>query len=301
MDTKLHAAQAERTASASLMGNAGLALGKALAGGASGSPALLADAVRSAVEAASGSIALLGLRRRGRIAPSEALERMRKAELAAMILVTVVLMVIGLELAVSSFRLLADGLPEAPHWSALAVAAGALLVKRWLLRLPESLPSLLASLITLLGIGAAYAGELSGQAALYYCDPAAGVLVAVLVMYSAYRLLASSVILAPAEQEHQEDTEEFMQFVQRIEGVITIEELHAREHGHYVRLNLRISVNPRISVYEGQEIAKRVKELVLKRFIHVSDVEVVVDPYDPGYPYKSNHDPNQEDAPTLLQ
>lgn len=301
METKLHAAQAERTASATLLGNAGLALVKAVVGGASGSAALLADAVRSAVEAAAGCVALLGLRRRGRVAPSAQWERIRKAELAATILVTVVLLVIGLELAVSSFQLLTDGLPEAPYWSALPAAAGAMLVKRWLLRLPESRSSLLASLITMLGIGAAYAGELSGLSALYYGDSAAGLAVAVLVMYSAYRLLASAVILAPVEQEPQEDTGEFMQFVQRIEGVITIEELRAREHGHYVRLKLRISVNPRITVYEGQEIAKRVKELVMKRFIHVSDVDVAVDPYDPGYPYKSNHDPNQEHVPTLLQ
>jgi divalent metal cation (Fe/Co/Zn/Cd) transporter len=62
-----------------------------------------------------------------------------------------------------------------------------------------------------------------------------------------------------------------------------------------------ICVNPRITVAEGQDIAKRVKQLVMKRFVHVTDVVVVVEPYDPGYPYKSNHDPNQEHMPTLLQ
>lgn len=174
-------------------------------------------------------------------------------------------------------------------------------VKRWVLRIKEGRLELMASLITILGIGSAYAGELAGIPALYYLDPAAGFIVSLIVMLCGYRLIAGEVVPVSGSEAYPEDTQEFMQFIQRIEGVITIEELHAREQGHYVRVDMRISVNPRISVFEGQEIAKRVKELVMKRFIHISEVTVSVDPYDPGYPYKSNHDPNQEHMPTLLQ
>jgi divalent metal cation (Fe/Co/Zn/Cd) transporter len=97
------------------------------------------------------------------------------------------------------------------------------------------------------------------------------------------------------------DLNEFKAAIQRIEGVITVEVLRAREHGHYVVAEVVITVNPRISVLEGNEIAKRVKYFMMKRFSHVTDVSVHVEPYDPGYPYKSNHDPNQEQMPTLLQ
>ncbi|MNZ87298.1 Cation efflux family protein [compost metagenome] len=103
------------------------------------------------------------------------------------------------------------------------------------------------------------------------------------------------------ETVDEEDPDEMLQLVQRIEGVITVQSLRAKEHGHYVIAEMVINVNPRISVLEGQEIAKRVKQLVMKRFIHVTDVLVYVEPYDPGFPYKSNHDPNQEQMPTLLQ
>ncbi|MBJ6362960.1 cation diffusion facilitator family transporter [Paenibacillus sp. GCM10012307] len=292
---------AEKTASGGLLGNAALALIKALVGGTSGSAALLADAVRSATEAALSSAALLGLRRRSRSASAGRMPGLRKAELAASLIVTVVLLVVGLELAISSFRLMVNGVDHAPHWSALAVATGALFVKWWVLRIREGRLELLASLLTLLGIGASLTGELAGIPLLYYLDPAAGFLVALIVIVCGYRLIAGEVAPVLGGEAHQEDTQEFMQFIQRIEGVITIEELNAREHGHYVRLEMRISVNPRISVFEGQEIAKRVKELVMKRFIHISEVAVSVDPYDPGYPYKSNYDPNQEHVPTLLQ
>ncbi|MFD0588262.1 cation transporter dimerization domain-containing protein [Paenibacillus sp. GCM10027627] len=99
----------------------------------------------------------------------------------------------------------------------------------------------------------------------------------------------------------EEGTDELMQVVQRIEGVVTVQSLRAREQGHYVVAEMVISVNPRITVLEGQEIAKRVKMLLMHRFLHLSEVSIYVEPYDPGYPYKSNHDPNQEQMPTLLQ
>ena len=103
------------------------------------------------------------------------------------------------------------------------------------------------------------------------------------------------------DEQREESAEELMQVVQRIEGVVTVESIRAREQGHYVTAEIVISVNPRITVLEGQEIAKRVKLLLMHRFLHLSEVMVYVEPYDPGYPYKSNHDPNQEQMPTLLQ
>ncbi|MEK3882719.1 cation transporter dimerization domain-containing protein [Paenibacillus sp. PL2-23] len=103
------------------------------------------------------------------------------------------------------------------------------------------------------------------------------------------------------DASREECAHELMQVVQRVEGVVTVQSLKAREQGHYVVADIIISVNPRITVQEGQEIAKRVKTLLMHRFVHLTDVSVYVEPYDPGYPYKSNHDPNQEQMPTLLQ
>ncbi|MBH5317122.1 hypothetical protein I6N90_04775 [Paenibacillus sp. GSMTC-2017] len=103
------------------------------------------------------------------------------------------------------------------------------------------------------------------------------------------------------ETDMEESVDDLMQVVQRVEGVVTVQSLRAKEHGHYVIAEIVISVNPRISVLEGQDIAKRVKLLLMHRFTHLSDVSIYVEPYDPGYPYKSNHDPNQEQMPTLLQ
>lgn len=104
-----------------------------------------------------------------------------------------------------------------------------------------------------------------------------------------------------ASRKREESAEELMAVVQRVEGVVTVQSIRAREQGHYVVAEIVISVNPRITVLEGQDIAKRVKLLLMHRFLHLTEVSIYVEPYDPGYPYKSNHDPNQEQMPTLLQ
>jgi divalent metal cation (Fe/Co/Zn/Cd) transporter len=88
--------------------------------------------------------------------------------------------------------------------------------------------------------------------------------------------------------------------VQKIKGIITVDELRARERGHYVLVDVKISVNPKISVHEGHEIARLVKQQLLKRFIHVSEVYIQVNPYDPGFPYKNNVDPDQSENASIL-
>ena len=92
-----------------------------------------------------------------------------------------------------------------------------------------------------------------------------------------------------------------MELIQRIDGVLTVETVQPVLSGGRLTANIVISVNPRISVLEGSDIGRRVRQLVLGRFMHINDIRISVEPYHPSYPYKSNHDPNQEQLPTLLQ
>jgi cation diffusion facilitator family transporter len=135
---------------------------------------------------------------------------------------------------------------------------------------------------------------------LYYLDPAAGVFVSVLVLKMGFKLVMESIHSTMDHVLHQEDADELLQTVQRVPGVIAVDDLRAREHGHYVIVDVKISVNPQITVLEGHDIAKSVKHQLMTRFIHVSDVFIHVNPYDPGYPYKNNVNSKEGDLPTLL-
>jgi divalent metal cation (Fe/Co/Zn/Cd) transporter len=115
-----------------------------------------------------------------------------------------------------------------------------------------------------------------------------------------YKLIMESIHDTMDHVLHHEEADELLKAVQRVPGVIAVDSLRAREHGHYVIVDVKISVNPRISVMDGHDIAKHVKHMLLNRFIHVSDVFIHVNPYDPGYPYKNNVDSEQDDFPSLL-
>lgn len=114
-------------------------------------------------------------------------------------------------------------------------------------------------------------------------------------------IMPKSKIRRYAIAEIEEDSGELLQFVQRVPGVISVESLRAKEQGHYVVADVVIHVNPKITVQQGQEIGRRVKLLLMHRFHHITEVSVRVEPYDGGYPYNTNYELNDEQAPTLLQ
>lgn len=285
-----------------LWGNTALALFKGIVGWLSGSTALLADAFRSTAEAAE-SYADLRLSRRARAGRAGRGGDM-KAETAKNVVLSAIMLLAGMEIGISSIRVIIAGDMEAPHWPAAAAALFGLLVRQWVLPpggAGDRRAALYVSAAAAAGAGGAWIGNLMSVPQLSYLDPAAGLIISALVLAEGCRLIVGTARSGAFAERGAERADELMQVIQRVEGVITVEMVRARERGHYVVVEVVISVNPRISVMEGSEIAKRVRLLLLDRFIHVADVTVHVEPYDPGYPYRSNHDPNQEHMPTLLQ
>ncbi|WP_201007645.1 cation diffusion facilitator family transporter [Paenibacillus glycanilyticus] len=296
MSTEQRYAKAKPAEQAGLWGTAALALFKGIVGGLAGSKSLLADAFRTAAECAA-AFALLSGKQQG----SKKTAAMLRTEALTKVFLAVFFLITSLEIGISAIRSIAEGVDKPPHWTALAAILLSLLVREMFFSQKERGSSLYCSLAALVGAGGAMLGKAAALPALYYLDPAAAIVIAVIVMLSGYRTIAGFVRKDAKAEIQSEDTEILMQLIQRVEGVITVESIQAKEQGHYVVADIVISVNPRISVLEGHEIAKRTKQLLLTRFGHVTDVTIHVEPYDPGYPYKSNHDPNQEQMPTLLQ
>ncbi|MBB3109934.1 cation diffusion facilitator family transporter [Paenibacillus phyllosphaerae] len=303
MTTNERYARAETAAWMSLLGNVGIAAIK-MGVGMMGSKALLADACRSASDASAAFVSLTALRRRRQFGANDAPVPMTKGRVESVtgVMISMMLMIMGLEVGISAIKSIADGIDEGPGWSAVTTVLIAFLIKEIFFPVKERRTDLYATLAALVGTGTAALGEPLNLPILYYFDPASSIVIVVVVLTNGYRVATASVLKRSYCEEQPADINEFKAAVQRIEGVVTVEELRAREHGHYVITDVVITVNPRITVMEGNEIAKRVKYFLMKRFSHVTDVTVHVQPYDPGYPYKTNHDPNQEQQlPTLLQ
>ncbi|WP_276352780.1 cation diffusion facilitator family transporter [Cohnella caldifontis] len=300
------AGAAERGALVSACGLFGLSLFKGAAGFLTGSKALLGDACQSAASSASALTSYFGLRK--------ASQRARNPESVISIVLSAVLLVAGLEVGLSSAKELASGPSKAPGWGAVAAAAAGLAAREGLVRYRrfraeklglrsdrsgESRSDYAASFAALAGATAASFGNVLEMPALYACDPAAGIVVSVFVIRMGCRLTAGVARQSEPAAPNDVDIRMLKEAVQGIEGVVAVDEVRVREHGHYLVVDAAIRVNPRISVAEGHDIAMRVRRHLTKRFLHVSDAAVQVQPYDPGYPYKSNH--QDEEWSSLLQ
>ncbi|WP_159881190.1 cation diffusion facilitator family transporter [Paenibacillus puerhi] len=294
-----------------------LAVVKGVFGVAAQSKALLADALHTGAHAV-GSIAALYEERTGKTAATREASSSynHRMKPVTTILLAVLLMVGSVEVALTAIKALLQGESQPPRTAALIIIVVSLLIKelwrqyriRFVPQTEVSYASgatasnrgdLLASLIACIGIAGALAASYFGLTYLYVLDPLAALVISASVLWTGYRLLLEAALRSKPRTLHREDAHDLLETVQRIKGVISIDDLQAREEGHYVQVDVKISVNPRITIHEGHEIAKTVKQVLMKRFIHITDVNVVVFPYDPGYPYK-NGDVDLEDMPTLI-
>jgi cation diffusion facilitator family transporter len=313
-----HYVKAESAAWIGLIGNVLLALMKGTVGVFANSKALLADAAYS-VTGVAGSIAvLIGMRSSKLTQDGEYSYRgQNKTETIAAIVVPVILLVVGFETGMSALKTIRDGVADAPNGIALLAIFSAIVVKEALYRYKYQLDpklsgqTLLASawdhrsdvyssIVALVGVVGALVGKYLSLSVLYYLDPIAGVVISLLILRMGIKRVLEAIHHTMEHALHQEDAEELLKAVQRVKGVIAVDDLRAHEQGHYVVVDIKISVNPRITVLEGNDIAKMVKLHLMKRFIHVSDVFIHVYPYDPGFPYKINADSDQDDFPTLV-
>ncbi|MNO67980.1 Cation efflux family protein [compost metagenome] len=233
------------------------------------------------------------------------------------IMVSVILLLCALQLGISSITALSKGEIRAPGYMAGVAIVIAIAVKEavfqfqfrwWRNRSAEDTQALIdshryslySSIAILIGVIGAMTGQAWDLEPVIYLDTAASLFVVCLLIWRVYRLIATTIYDALLS-ERQEDTASFIETVQRVHGIITVEDLKAHERGHYVTVDAKISVNPRLTVQEASIIANRAKMLLMSRFSHISDVSILILPYDAGYPYKSNHVEVGNDGPNFIQ
>ncbi|MBU8879522.1 cation diffusion facilitator family transporter [Bacillus sp. FJAT-29790] len=287
--------RAEFAAVLGIVINIALAIVKWVIGVYAGSRALVADAVHSASDVAGSFAVYLGLRAAKQPPDKDHPYGHGKAESIAAIIVAVILLLVGIEIGKSSFQSFFKPI-EAPKTIAIAAVIVSIIVKeamfRYKYKLGKELNSdalivnafehrsdVYSSIAALLGIGSAIIGGKLGIHWLEYADPVAGVVVSVMVIKMSWDLGKESIHNALDHVLHEEDTIELRRTVETVEEVKKIDELHAREHGHYVIVDLKISVDPNMTVEEGHRVGKKVKGKLLE-MDNVQNVFVHINPYN---------------------
>lgn len=288
--------QAEFAAVVGIIGNIALAVVKGIVGVVGHSKALLADAVHSASDVAGSLAVWVGLRAAKRPPDEDHPYGHGKAESIAAIIVAVLLLVVGVEIGRSSIQAFFQPL-HPPEMVTVYVVIASIIVKeamfRYKYRLGKNLNSdaiivnayehrsdVFSSIAALIGIAASMIGSALDIKWLIYADPIAGLFVSLLVVKMAWTLGKESIHTTLDHVLHEEETTYLREAVLQFPEVKQIHELHAREHGHYVIVDLKIAVDPLLTVEEGHRIGKKVKEKLLA-LPNVENVMVHINPYHP--------------------
>jgi cation diffusion facilitator family transporter len=294
METNERFQKAEFAAWVGIVGNLILAIIKWVIGVMSNSRALIADAVHSASDVGGSIAVLLGLRAAKLPPDKDHPYGHGKAESVAAIIVSVILFFVGIEIGYSSFKAFFAPI-EAPKIIAIYAIIFSILVKevmfQYKYRLGKKIKSdalitnayehrsdVYSSIAALIGVGAAVLGGKLNLGWLEYADPLAGFIVSLIVLKIAWNLGSESIHNTLDHVLHEEDTEEMKILAASVPGVKNIDEFLAREHGHYVIIDIKIAVDPLITVEEGHDIGKEVKNRLIKEQ-EVQDVLVHINPF----------------------
>jgi cation diffusion facilitator family transporter len=294
MDKEERFKQAQFAAMIGIVGNIVLAGIKWWAGVVSNSRALVADAVHSASDVAGSLAVYIGVKVAKEPPDEDHPYGHGKAESVAAIIVAVLLFLVGIEIFKSSVEAFFEPI-ESPKMLAIYATLLSIIVKeamfRYKYRLGKKIKSdaiiinayehrsdVFSSIAALVGIGASIIGERAGVDWLVYADPVAGLLVSFLVLKMAWQLGSESIHNTLDHVLHYEDTLQLREMVMTVPGVKKLTSFQAREHGHYVIIDLKISVDPMITVEEGHRIGKEVKKKLMEE-PNIQDVLVHINPY----------------------
>lgn len=287
--------KAEFAAWVGIIGNLLLAVLKIVVGTIGNSRALVADAVHSASDVVGSLAVLIGLRAAKLPPDDDHPYGHGKAESIAAIIVAVILFIVGVQIGYGSFKALFEPVIT-PSVLAVYAAIFSIVTKeamfQYKYRLGKKLNSValitnawehrsdvFSSFAALVGIGGAVLGGYLAIPWMVYLDPVAGIIVSFLIMIIAWRLGNESIHNTLDHVLHEEDALELKKTAEEVEGVIKVDTLYAREHGHYVIVDIKIAVDPHITVEEGHTIGKEVKEKLIKEHDHVQNVLIHINPY----------------------
>ena len=143
----------------------------------------------------------------------------------------------------------------------------------------DHLADVYASLAAVIGIGLSMIGDHFNIAVLAYGDPVAGIIVAFLVLKLAIGMGRESVDVLMEKNIDSETMEIIFELVQSVSEVKRIDRIRAREHGHYIIVDVRVSISASLSIQEGHDVSKEIKRTIIKQYSNVEEVLVHLNPW----------------------
>lgn len=143
----------------------------------------------------------------------------------------------------------------------------------------DHLADVYSSIAAVIGIGAAITGEMLHINILAYGDPAAGIVVSVFVLKLASDMGREAVDILMESAVTQDKLEAYNALVESVPEVKRIDRIRAREHGHYVIIDVRVSIPAELSIQQGHDVSRRIKQAIMGKHPDVEEVLIHMNPW----------------------
>jgi cation diffusion facilitator family transporter len=288
---------AKKIAWISVISNIILTLGKLFIGWYGNSDAVFADGIHSAADVFASVIVLLVIKIANKPADNEHPYGHGKAEV-------IVSGIVGILLFLVSIYVVFEGIAgffhevETPSYLAMWVAIISYVTKIILYRSSlkvakehnskaieaiafDHKADIVASIAAAIGVLLSIMGERFDIFILHYGDKAASIFVAYLIFKISKEMLMEAFDILLERNIDAATLQEYMNVVNEFPEVKRIDRIRAREHGHYILVDLRISIDHFKTIKEGHDLAKLIKGRMMEKYDNIEEVLIHLNPYFP--------------------
>ena len=213
-----------------------------------------------------------------------------KAESVAAMVVSLVIFATGAGILYRAVHTIIDADYETPRAMAVAAALLTIIAKERLYRFSVKSgsrlqsPALLAvakdhrkdaltSIATLVGVTGAFFG-------FRLMDPLAAGLTAFFIFYVGYQTFRTAGQELMDARPSEELIGAITELAEKVSGVEHVHEIRGRRSGQYVIVDLKLDMDPEMTVKQSHDIATQVKRLIFEKYPNVGDVMIHINPHD---------------------
>lgn len=213
-----------------------------------------------------------------------------RAENLSALLVSFVILATGGWIMSDSIHSIIDRNFQTPSMLAVAAASLTIVIKEWLYRFTQKTgahlasPSLLAiakdhrkdaitSISTLAGVTGAWFG-------LGIMDPLAAGLTSLFILHTGYQTFRDAAHDLMDGSAPPDFIDKVTLLAESVAGVEHVHDIRGRRTGQYMIIDLKLEMDPAMTVKESHAIATRVKKLIFDAFPNVGDVMIHINPHD---------------------
>ncbi|MGE7869653.1 cation diffusion facilitator family transporter [Bacillus paramycoides] len=279
----------------SVISNVLLTLIKITVGIFSKSQVLLADGIHNAADVVASVVSLGSMKISNQPADEDHPYGHGKAEVVSSGFVAIILIFAALFMTYESIKALFHPATE-PHMIAFIAAIISLIWKQILyvytIRIGrqanskgliatayDHLADVYASIAAVIGIGIALLNNLYPIPFAAYGDPLAGIIVSFFVLKLAFGMGKEAIYILMEGGLPTEKCSEYKKMILAHPYVKRIDRIRARNHGHYILIDVRISVPAYLSIQQGHDICREIKTTIMKQDSEVYEVLIHLNPW----------------------